>query len=231
MTNYLNKKKSKVPMIYDNWDIYSKYQYGGLIGSLMKFCHTKLESNLPKKNYHKVLEIGPGPHPHVQYINHGFEKYYILEKTIKAIKQYKKLNYNNIIIKAYKSNKIPFKNNFFDRIIMSHVLEHVSNPEEFIFEVMSKLKKGGVLSIALPTDPGLFWRSGRMFSKIFSIKNTLKISPEKYDYINAKDHVNSIYSLYSIIKYHYRKKLIEQYLPFRIKFFDLNLFYNVHIIK
>ena len=46
-----------------------------------------------------------------------------------------------------------------------------------------------------------------------------------------KDHVNSIYSLYSIIKYHYRKKLIEQYLPFRIKFFDLNLFYNVHIIK
>jgi len=114
---------------------------------------------------------------------------------------------------------------------MSHVLEHISNPEEFIFEVMSKLKKGGVLSIALPTDPGLFWRSGRMFSKIFSIKNTLKISPEKYDYINAKDHVNSIYSLYSIIKYHYRKKLIEQYLPFRIKFFDLNLFYNVHIIK
>ena len=144
---------------------------------------------------------------------------------------YKKLNYNNIVIKTYKSNKIPFKNNFFDRIIMSHVLEHIISPEEFIFEVMSKLKKGGVLSIALPTDPGLFWRSGRMFSKVFSIKNTLKISPEKYDYINAKDHVNSIYSLYSIIKYHYRKKLIEQYLPFRIKFFDLNLFYNVHIIK
>ena len=197
----------------------------------MKFSLTKLESILPKENYNKVLEIGPGPHPHVQYINHDFKKYYILERKIIAINQYKKLKYNNIIIKTYKSSKIPFKNNFFDRIIMSHVLEHIISPEEFIFEVMSKLKKGGVLSIALPTDPGLFWRSGRMFSKVFSIKNTLKISPEKYDYINAKDHVNSIYCLYSIIKYLYRKKLIEQYLPFRIKFFDLNLFYNVHIIK
>ena len=226
-----SKKKSKVLMTYDNWDIYSKYQYGGLIGLLMKYCHTKLENNLPKENYNKILEIGPGPHPHFKYISHHFKKYYILEKTIKVLKQYKKLNYDNIIIKTYKSNKIPFQNNFFDRIIMSHVLEHIINPEEFIFDVMSKLKKGGVLSIALPTDPGLLWRSGRMFSKIFSINSTLNISPEKYDYINAKDHVNSIYSLYSIIRYHYKKKLIEQYLPFGIKFFDLNLFYNVHIIK
>ena len=140
MTNYLSRKKPKVPMIYDNWNIYSKYQYGGLIGSLMKYCHIKLERNLPKENYNKVLEIGPGPHPHVQYINHGFKKYYILERKIKAINQYKKLKYNNIIIKNYKSSKIPFKNNFFDRIIMSHVLEHIISPEEFIFEVMSFLQ-------------------------------------------------------------------------------------------
>ena len=43
------------------------------------------------------------------------------------------------------------------------------NPEEFIFEAMSKLKKGGVLSIALPTDPGLLWRLGRLYSKFFNI--------------------------------------------------------------
>ena len=54
MTNYLSGKKSKVPMIYDNWNIYSKYQYGGLIGSLMKYCHAKLENNLPKENYIKI---------------------------------------------------------------------------------------------------------------------------------------------------------------------------------
>ena len=125
---------------------------------------------------------------------------------------------------------MPFKKNFFDRIIMSHVLEHISNPEKFIEEAMKKLKKGGVFSIALPTDPALLWRMGRLFSKIFFIKKKQNISSKEYDYINALDHVNSVFSLYSILNYKYKNK-IESYLPFRIKSFDLNLFYNIHIIK
>ena len=231
MNNYLVRKKSKIAMSYEDWDVYSDYQYGGLIGSLMKLCHTKLESNLPKGNYNKILEIGPGPHPHIEYINHSYKKYYVLERTKKIATHLKKLNYKKVIVKINTSNKIPFRKNFFDRIIMSHVLEHIVNPEEFIFEAMSKLRKGGVLSIALPTDPGLLWRLGRLYSKFFNIIKKRKISPEKYDYINAKDHVNSVYNLYYIIKFNYEKKITEQYLPFKIKIFDLNLFYNVHIFK
>ena len=34
---------------------------------------------------------------------------------------------------------MPFKKNFFDRIIMSHVLEHISNPEKFIEEAETKI--------------------------------------------------------------------------------------------
>ena len=231
MNNYLVRKKSKIAMSYEDWDVYSDYQYGGLIGSLMKLCHTKLESNLPKGNYNKILEIGPGPHPHIEYINHSYKKYYVLERTKKIATHLKKLNYKKVIVKINTSNKIPFRKNFFDRIIMSHVLEHIVNPEEFIFEAMSKLRKGGVLSIALPTDPGLLWRLGRLYSKFFNIIKKRKMSPEKYDYINAKDHVNSVYNLYYIIKFNYEKKITEQYLPFKIKIFDLNLFYNVHIFK
>jgi predicted SAM-dependent methyltransferase len=56
----------------------------------------------------------------------------------------------------------------FNVLKIFHVLEHITYLEEFIFVVMSKLKKkGGVLSITLPTDPGLLWRSGCMFNKIF----------------------------------------------------------------
>ena len=78
MSNYPGKKKSKITMPYDNWNSYSDYMYVGLIGLLMKLCHSKLESNLPKGNYNKILEIGSGPHPHFEYINHSFKKYYIL---------------------------------------------------------------------------------------------------------------------------------------------------------
>lgn len=196
----------------------------------MKYDHKMLESNLPKKKYSKVLEIGPGFHSHINYLNHDYDNYYIIEKEKDKLLFHKKIQNKKIKLLTYKKNKMPFKKNFFDRIIMSHVLEHISNPEKFIEEAMEKLKKGGVFSIALPTDPALLWRMGRLFSKIFFIKKKQNISSKEYDYINALDHVNSVFSLYSILNYKYKNK-IESYLPFRIKSFDLNLFYNIHIIK
>ena len=114
---------------------------------------------------------------------------------------------------------------------MCHVLEHIDNPEKFILSAMSKLKKGGVFSVALPTDPSFLWRMGRLFSKIFFVKKKQNISAIEYDYLNSLDHINSVFSLHHIINYHYRTNKIESYLPFRVKAFDLNLFYNIHIIK
>ena len=222
--------KKKIIYSYSNKKKYEDYQYKGLIGSLMKYDHKMLESNLPKKKYSKVLEIGPGFHSHINYLNHDYDNYYIIEKEKDKLLFHKKIQNKKIKLLTYKKNKMPFKKNFFDRIIMSHVLEHISNPEKFIEEAMEKLKKGGVFSIALPTDPSLLWRMGRLFIKIFFIKKKQNISSKEYDYINALDHVNSVFSLYSILNYKYKNK-IESYLPFRIKSFDLNLFYNIHIIK
>jgi len=222
--------KKKIIYSYSNIKKYEDYQYKGLIGSLMKYDHKMLENNLPKKKYSKVLEIGPGFHSHINYLNHDYDVYYIIEKEKDKLLFHKKFQNKKIKLSTYKKNKMPFKKNFFDRIIMSHVLEHISNPEKFIEEVMKKLKKGGVFSIALPTDPAFLWRMGRLFSKIFFIKKKQNISSKEYDYINALDHVNSVFSLYSILNYKYKNK-IESYLPFRVKSFDLNLFYNVHLIK
>ena len=68
---------------------------------------------------------------------------------------------------------------------------------------------------------------GRLFSKIFFVKKKQNISNIEYDYLNAIDHVNSIFSLHHIINYYYGHNKIESYLPFRIKAFDLNLFYHL----
>lgn len=110
-------------------------------------------------------------------------------------------------------------------------MEHILSPEEFISEMYSKLKKGGVLSISLPTDPGIFWRLGRTFLKIFTINSTYKISTDEFNYLNATEHVNSIFNLISIIRFNYKKKIEEGFYPFKIQSIDLNLFYNVHIYK
>ena len=210
--------------------IYLNHVYTGISGMLMNYCHSNLEHKSLNEKYSKVLEIGAGNKPHLQFITHEFDNYYVLETSRTTLPYYKKYK-KKVILKYYNGKKIPFKNSFFDRIIISHTLEHINYPEEFISQMMSKLKKNGVLSISLPTDPGLMWRLGRLLIKLFKKNKTLKVTNLQYDYINSIEHVNSIYNLINIIRYNYKKKIVENFIPFKIKLADLNLFYNVHITK
>ncbi len=208
---------------------YNTHLYTGLLGFTMKYCHRKLENFNRKKKYSKVLEIGAGSAPHLDYLQHDYDEYFIVETSESALEYYKGME--NIKALSYDGNNLPFEDDFFDRIIISHCLEHINNPEKFLFEMMSKLKVGGVLSISLPTDPGLLWRFGRLYIKYFSLKRGYKISKEEYEYINATEHVNSIFNLISLIRYNFKNQIQENFLPFKIKLVDINLFYNVHITK
>ena len=209
---------------------YNSHLYSGLQGFFMKYGHKKLE-NYKKKNshYNKVLEIGAGDTPHYNFIKHTYNEYHIAE-TSEYASNFHKENTKVKLIK-YDGKKLPYSDEIFDRIIISHCLEHILAPEEFIFEMMRELKKGGVLSISLPTDPGIAWRLGRLFVGIFKINKTYNISYEDFEYMNATEHVNSIFNLISIIRFNFKNSFEEYFYPLKIKSSDLNLIYNVHIYK
>jgi len=209
---------------------YNSHLYSGLLGILMKYCHRKLEVYKSKKdNYDKILEIGAGSAPHFNFMKCLYNEYHIAETSDFAEDFHK--NNPKVKLLKYDGRNLPYQNETFDRIIISHCLEHILSPEEFIQEMMSKLKKGGVLSISLPTDPGIAWRLGRLFIRLFTIKKTYQISGEEFNYMNATEHVNSIFNLISIIRFNYKNQYEEYFYPMRLKMADLNLFYNVHITK
>ena len=196
----------------------------------MKYCHRKLEDFQNKKsNYDKILEIGAGSAPHFNYMNCSYNEYHIAETSDYAVNFHK--DNSKVKLLKYDGKNLPYPNETFDRIIISHCLEHILSPEEFIQEMMTKLNKGGVLSISLPTDPGIAWRLGRLFIRFFTIKKTYQISGEEFNYMNATEHVNSIFNLISIIRFNYKNSYEEHFYPLRIKMSDFNLFYNVHITK
>ena len=208
---------------------YNTHLYTGFLGYAMRYSHRQLEKFNRKKKYSKVLEIGAGSAPHIDYLKHDYDEYFIAETSSSALEFYNKIK--NVKAYSYDGTNLPFDNNFFDRIIISQCLEHVNEPENFLFEMMSKLKEGGILSISLPTDPGLLWRLGRLLIKHFIVKKTCNISKEEYEYINATEHVNSIFNLILLIRYNFKNQIQENFLPFKIKLVDINLFYNVHITK
>ena len=209
---------------------HKSHLYTGLQGFFMKYGHKKLE-DFKKKNDHlsKVLEVGAGDSPHYSYIKHTYDEYHIAE-TSEYVKNFHKDN-KKVKIITYDGKKLPYPDESFDRIIISHCLEHILSPEDFITEMMNKLKKGGVLSISLPTDPGFAWRLGRFFVGIFKVKKTYNLSFEKFEYLNATEHVNSIFNLISIIRFKYKDSFEESFYPLKIKSADLNLIYNAHIYK
>jgi len=205
---------------------YNKYLYTGLIGKLMRINHDLMEKNSHLYNEDtNVLEIGAGTYPHIIHLKHEYNSYEVIDTDeSNSLKEYYKENNFKLNFKKYDGHLIPFANEKFDRIIISHCLEHINKPEIFLDEIKRVMKKNAILSISLPTDPGILWRAGRIISKYFIQKKNYNLNNEEYDYINAIEHVNSIFNLEVILNKKF--KLISKInFPTYIPLHDINLFY------
>lgn len=201
--------------------------YSGISGFFFIQAHKNLQSiMINKEKSNKILEIGPGRFPHYNFDQQKISnKYYFYETYSKNIVFLKKKNKDFLFFKSIKS--IP--NLFFDRIICSHVLEHVNDPEKFILKLKSFLKNGGHIYFTLPCDPGLFWNLGRLVHYLLFWKKK-GISKREYYYHMALEHKNSIQNLLSILRYHFNEIKVV-YLPSRLKFININLMCNIIVRK
>ena len=97
-------------------------------------------------NYN-VLEIGPGPgiFANEWLKEKNASNYYAIETDISLHKNLKKQG-----VKLLKENDIKNYDNYFDIIVISHVLEHVSDPVNFLKCYLPMLKKKGHLFIEVP---------------------------------------------------------------------------------
>ena len=197
-----------------------------------KISHKKLESMLGENFFaDRILEVGAGPGIHFEYVKHKYNEYVMTDGndqmlTIAKNKYQKDLFKNKLIIEKQNASKLSYDSESFDRIIATHILEHLVHPIKVLEEWNRVLKKDGIISIILPSDPGLLWRFGRLLGPR---RDAIKKGIE-YDYCQSIEHVNSIYNLYHLINYHFPNKL-QVWHPFYINQPDLNLFYLCHLKK
>lgn len=99
----------------------------------------------------KVLEVGSGAGNFAKYIS---GKYVGLDfsKKAKELAAKNGITIENIMIQDYAKNHV----DEFDTIVSFQVLEHVSNPKEFIASALLALKSGGRLIISVPNEDSFF---------------------------------------------------------------------------
>jgi len=203
-----------------------------LAGKFLQRSHSLLEETLPSDFAgERVLEVGAGSGHHFSFLKRPVPEYVLTDASdrmlqVAASRYQKEIEEGRIIISKQDATRLDYPDESFDRLIATHVLEHIPNPVAVLREWDRVVKKGGLLSIVLPCDPGLLWRFGRCLGPR---RNAEKIGMP-YDYVQAADHVNSIFNLVVFIRYHF-ELVQELWYPARVALPDVNLFYVCHIKK
>jgi phosphatidylethanolamine/phosphatidyl-N-methylethanolamine N-methyltransferase len=210
-------------------DVYDESNYSSPLQSLvMRASHRLTEKAFSnKKHFDRVLEIGAGTGEHLPYVMHSFSEYTASDldpKTLEiAANKSKALHVGKVKFETQPGSNLTYAADTFDRVIATHVLEHIYQPHLALKEWCRVLKSGGVLSILIPTDPGLAWRLGRHLGP----RQSAMAKGIAYDYVMAREHVNSCNNLIALLR-HYFPQAIESWWPLPVPSIDLNLFFCYH---
>lgn len=100
-----------------------------------------LKKQIKKK---RILDIGIG--------NGEMAEYFVEDNSVYGVDvlDQRKNKKSKIKFKKIESEKLPFKDNFFDIVITNHVIEHVGNQILHLSEIKRVLKKEGVCYLATP---------------------------------------------------------------------------------
>ncbi|WP_025993150.1 class I SAM-dependent methyltransferase [Pseudomonas viridiflava] len=212
-------------------ELYDDSNYASPLQSfVMRASHKLVEKEYDQgTHFKKVLEIGAGTGEHVKFVRHEYDEYTLSdmdEKTLEVAKgKLLTMQRGNLKFERQEGSELNYADDTFDRLIATHVLEHIYQPHLALKEWSRVIKDGGVLSILIPTDPGLAWRLGRHLGPR---KNAIA-QGIAYDYVMAREHVNACNNLIAILR-HYFPDAKEAWWPFPVPSIDLNLFFSFHAI-
>jgi phosphatidylethanolamine/phosphatidyl-N-methylethanolamine N-methyltransferase len=211
-------------------EVYDESNYSSpLQSAVMRAGHRLTEKRFGgNDNFSRVLEIGAGTGEHFGFVRHNFDEYVLTDpdpKTLEVAQH--KLNSlhlsGRLKFEVQVGEKLDYPGDSFDRLIATHVLEHIYQPHLVLKEWARVVKHGGVLTILIPTDPGIAWRLGRHLGP----RKNAMAKGIAYDYVMAREHVNPCNNLIALLR-HYFPEHIESWWPTPIPSIDLNLFFVFH---
>jgi ubiquinone/menaquinone biosynthesis C-methylase UbiE len=215
---------------HSRWsEAYQGLNYSDSLSSrAIRASHTLLETPFgPTRHFPRVLEVGCGGGQHFDFVRHTFDRYLMTDSSEEMLAiartRLPENRASGVEFSRADAAQLAFPDGAFDRLVAAHVLEHLERPHEVLREWARVVKPGGVISILLPSDPGLAWRVGRSLGP----RRRAREAGIDYDYWMAREHINSINALVSLIEYYFAERRVAWW-PWGFQSMDLNLFYSCH---
>ena len=202
----------------------------GLRKWLNDIKHRKISSGVHPALNRKILEIGGGAHPHYKSLQlKGVDSYVVSDlRTVldsmdseilpgaglTAQKHYAEVDPSLLSLSGGESK--------FTRVIASHVWEHVFDPEQSLLDWTACLEHNGLLSLAIPCDPGYVWRFGQILTRN-KVRKHLGFSTAEYDLVMSREHINAVQRLMRIFRFYYPRGKVRKF-PFPFMPVEVNLY-------
>ncbi len=205
---------------------------GGVSGWATGWIHRLLENGLKDYNFPRTLEIGGGEGFHVSYVKHKFTRYHLTDLNVRSLTPFaNSMRSDGALIQSQENaESLTFQDSSFDRVLFMCVLHHLENPERALEEARRVTRPGGLVSIYLPCDPGLLYRTAR---NLLTWKVARKLRLD-YGLINAREHKNHFFGLRKMISHVFRHdNLSVKPFPFPGLGGDLNIafVFNIEIAE
>ncbi|MBF8273178.1 MAG: hypothetical protein HW380_2283 [Magnetococcales bacterium] len=203
------------------------YAGNALIRRVQDAGHRLVERSYTQQmKFDRVLEVGAGGGEHLPHVRHNFDTYLVTDFNDGILEQARARHGadHRLAFDIQDCRTLTMADHTFDRVVSIYNLEHVPEPYRVLKEWTRVLKPGGTLSIAIPTEGGVAWNLGRYLTT----RRTFMKRGFDWDYVIARDHVNSCAQLLAFIR-HFFKERQEYWYPTGIPLHHVNLIYAVNI--
>ena len=177
---------------------YDEFISRGLVGLVARFTHKSLERNILRISHNKkedVLEIGAGNGQHIRYVSENFNTYTMTdirpEMLPKQVGQGIK-----IISSSINAESLPFQDDSFDRLVATCLIAHLAHPENALKEWSRVVKKGGLITIYVPCEPGMLLRFSQLF---ITSRKKKRLGIQNPSLAHYKDHLQHYPALKTFI--------------------------------
>lgn len=207
-------------------EAYQDVMYTGVIGFYSRLVHRLMEKPVRGIKVPVVLEVGAGAGQHAPFAACDFDVYYQTDFDPELIAQQKPSDNRVVPMEANAEALVDFADNSVDRLVATCLLAHLDKPEEALREWRRVVRPGGLISIYVPSEPGLLLRVLRHGA----------VAPKSKKYgqdhlaIVYRDHRNHYPGMRYMIRAVFRgDRVRRRRFPTRLLGWNLSLFEIYHI--